>query len=295
MLRLFVGTRSFFAKLLGWTTGGGLLGSRVGYVRVTWKACFDVRAKTRVVQICRIQRQVHLADVFDGGLFVIKLGRTKKTPNMEFFTWQFFVTFLSPSWRSLSLWKGHLTIPIRSLWITWHVILRGPGARWQATWFRRSTFLEDVSFGRQLKMSIPNPCAFWRWRGRGKNGFNMVQLGRSVWAWRSRFHRVVFQLTKLATICSWRARHSILLWWQGRIKGFWPWNTSSLTTFQVVSVKKKFWKLSRPQKCPKIRVCLRILREQTTLWGEFQEGKMFCPLLSLGWKLLPLLPCCILW
>ena len=56
----------------------GLLGSRVGYVRLTWEACFDVHAKTRVVQICQIRRQVHLADVFDGGLFVIKLGRTKK-------------------------------------------------------------------------------------------------------------------------------------------------------------------------------------------------------------------------
>ena len=48
----------------------------MGYVRLTWEACFDVRAKTRVVQICQVQRQVHPADVFDGGLFVIKLGRT---------------------------------------------------------------------------------------------------------------------------------------------------------------------------------------------------------------------------
>ena len=30
----------------------------------------------------------------------------------------FKVTFSSPSWRSLNLWKGHLTIPKRSLWIT---------------------------------------------------------------------------------------------------------------------------------------------------------------------------------
>ena len=29
------------------------------------------------------------------------------------------VTILSPSWRSLNLWKGHLTIPKTSLWITW--------------------------------------------------------------------------------------------------------------------------------------------------------------------------------
>ena len=56
----------------------GLLGSRVGYIRLTCEACFEVRAKTRVVQICQVQRQVHPADVFDGGLFVIKLGRTKK-------------------------------------------------------------------------------------------------------------------------------------------------------------------------------------------------------------------------
>ena len=55
----------------------GLLGSRVGYIRLTCEACFEVRAKTRVVQICQVQRQVHPADVFDGGLFVIKVGRTK--------------------------------------------------------------------------------------------------------------------------------------------------------------------------------------------------------------------------
>ena len=55
----------------------GLLDSRVVYVRSAWEACFDVRAKTRVVQICQVWRQVHLADVFHGGLFVIKLGRTK--------------------------------------------------------------------------------------------------------------------------------------------------------------------------------------------------------------------------
>ena len=41
------------------------------------RACFDVHAKTRVVQICQVRRQVHPADVFDGGLFVIKLGRAK--------------------------------------------------------------------------------------------------------------------------------------------------------------------------------------------------------------------------
>ena len=55
----------------------GLLGSRVGYVRLTREACFDVRAKTRVVQICQVRRQVHPGDVFDGGLFVI-LGWTEQ-------------------------------------------------------------------------------------------------------------------------------------------------------------------------------------------------------------------------
>ena len=73
MLRLFVRPRYLFAKL-GFNHWG-LLGSRVGYVRLTWEACFDVRAITRVVQICQVRRRVHPADVFDGGLFVIKLGR----------------------------------------------------------------------------------------------------------------------------------------------------------------------------------------------------------------------------
>ena len=66
-----------FCQALGFNHWG-LLDSRVGYVRWTWEVCFDVGAKTRVVQICQVRRQVHLADVFDGGLFVIKLGRTKK-------------------------------------------------------------------------------------------------------------------------------------------------------------------------------------------------------------------------
>ena len=75
--RLFVRPRSLFCQALGFSHWG-LLGSRVGYVQLTWEASFDVRAKTSVVQICQVRRQVHLADVFDGGLFVIKLGRTKK-------------------------------------------------------------------------------------------------------------------------------------------------------------------------------------------------------------------------
>ena len=65
-----------FCQALGLNHWGGarLQGA---CVRLTWEACFDVRVKTRVVQICQVRRQVHLADVFDGGLFVIKLGRTK--------------------------------------------------------------------------------------------------------------------------------------------------------------------------------------------------------------------------
>ena len=39
----------------------------------------------------------------------------------------FKVTPLSPSWRSLNLWKGHLTIPKRSHWITWSVIFSNIG------------------------------------------------------------------------------------------------------------------------------------------------------------------------
>ena len=39
------------------------------------------------------------------------------------FTRWFNVTFLSPSWRSLNLQKGHLTIPKRSQWIARLVIL----------------------------------------------------------------------------------------------------------------------------------------------------------------------------
>ena len=82
---------------------------------------------------------------------------------------------------------------------------------------------------------------------------------------RSRFHQVVLPWTKLATICSWRARHSVLLCLPGRIKGFRPWNTSLLTTFQV-EVWKKFWKLSRP-KVSIFRVCLRTLwRNKTVRW-----------------------------
>ena len=33
------------------------------------------------------------------------------------------VTFLSPNWRSLNPLKGHLSIPKRSLWITWYTFI----------------------------------------------------------------------------------------------------------------------------------------------------------------------------
>ena len=62
----------------------GLLGSRAGYVQVTWEACFNVRVKTKVVQICQVRRQVHPSDVFDGGYFVIKLGRAKMLQTWKF-------------------------------------------------------------------------------------------------------------------------------------------------------------------------------------------------------------------
>ena len=62
------------------------------------------------------------------GIFRCKMRNFKIPTTWEFrkfptwkpsFSWRFFVTLLSPSWRSLNLWKGHLTIPKRSLWITW--------------------------------------------------------------------------------------------------------------------------------------------------------------------------------
>ena len=54
----------------------------------------------------------------------------------------FKVTFWSPSWRSLSLWKGHLTIPKRSLWITRGIFFRSispefPFGMVQKTYHRR--------------------------------------------------------------------------------------------------------------------------------------------------------------
>ena len=192
----------------------------MGYVRLTWEACLDVHVKTSVVQIYQVQRQVDFADVFDGGLFVIKLGRTK----------------MLQAWRSSCNSRGARKMT-SNLVPTVNIFLK----------MSTQTSEERYHFFTWLKMSIPNPCAFWRWRGgSGKKGFNMVELGRSFWAWRSRFHQVVFPLTKLATICSWRARHSVLLWLPGRIKAFWPWNTLLLTTFQV-EVWKKFWKVSTPK------------------------------------------------
>ena len=74
MLPLFVGPRSFLPISRVEPLGVARL---QGGFRLAWEACFDVRVKTRVVQICQVQRQVHPADVFDGGLFVI-LGWTEQ-------------------------------------------------------------------------------------------------------------------------------------------------------------------------------------------------------------------------
>ena len=191
------------------------------------------------------------------------------------------------------------------LWSSWaeqksskhgilHVILRGP-ERWQATWFRKSTFFEDVSLDVRTKVPVfrlaedeytKSLCFLamtWPWWKK------MPQLGRSFWSWRSRFHQVVFPLTKLATNCSWQAHQSVLLCLPGRIKGFWRWNTLLLTTFQVW---KKFWKLS-PPKVPIFRVCLRTSWTNNTVRREvnFRRGRCaFFPCLSFGWTKLKLLP-----
>ena len=90
------------------------------YVRLTWEACFNVHAKTRVVQICQVRRQVHPADVFDGGLFVIKLGRAKM----------------------LQTWKSSCDSP-------------GIRKMTNSAWFRKSTFFfEDVFSDVRRKVSV---------------------------------------------------------------------------------------------------------------------------------------------
>ena len=91
----------------------------MGYVRLTWEDCFDVHVKTRVVQICQVRRQVHLTDVYDGGLFVIRLGRAKM----------------------LQTWKSSCN---------------SPGARkmTNGAWFRKSTSFEDVFSDVRRKVSV---------------------------------------------------------------------------------------------------------------------------------------------
>ena len=106
----------------------------------------------------------------------------------------------------------------------------------------------------------------WPW-------FNLV--GKLL-SWRCRFYQVVFPLTKLATICSWRApRTAYCCGYQVGIKAFWPWNTSLLRTFQV-EVWKKFWKVY-PQKVSITRVCIKTSWTNNTVrWisgGETSWGK----------------------
>ena len=118
-------------------------------------------------------------------------------------------------------------------------------------------------------MSVPNPCAFWRWRGRGSTWSFLL-------SWRCRFYQVVLPLTKLATICSWRApKTAYCCGYQVGIKAFWPWNTSLLRTFQV-EVWKKFSKVY-PQKVSITRVCIKTLWTNNTVrWisgGETSWGK----------------------
>ena len=108
----------------------------MGYVRLTWEVCFDVGAKTRVVQICQVRRQVHLADVYDGGLFVIKLGRAK----------------------TLQTWKSSCNSPGA------RKMTNSAGGSESQHFLKLSsqTSEERYQFFNWLKMSIPNPCAFWR-------------------------------------------------------------------------------------------------------------------------------------
>ena len=77
-----------------------------------------------------------------------------KRPKTRWFN----VTFLYPSWRSLSLWKGHLTIPKRSLSITWktlfcwntHQFHEVPemGRNWQSIWGGRTFLLSQAKLVR---------------------------------------------------------------------------------------------------------------------------------------------------
>ena len=55
----------------------------------------------------------------------------------EMSTRWFKVTFSSPIWRSLNHLKGHLTIPKRSLWITWKGIFSHPHVFSYTRWIWR--------------------------------------------------------------------------------------------------------------------------------------------------------------
>ena len=168
-----------FAKLLGWTTGG-VLDCR-GLV-------FGWHGKLALMSVS-------------------KQGWFRFAKSEDKFIWQMFSMedCLWSSWAEQKYCKHGIL----------HVILRGP-QRWQATWFRQSTLFEDVSSDVGRKVSVfylaADECTksmyflamTWPWWNK-----KYVQLGRSFWAWRSRFHQVVFPLTKLATNCSWRARHRV--------------------------------------------------------------------------------------
>ena len=141
-----------------------------------------------------------------------------------------------------------------------HVILQAP-ERWQTALGSESqhflkmssqTSEERYQFFTWLKMSIPNPCVFWRWRGRGKNGFNLVapfepeEAGFTRWSshWRNWQRIAVDKLTRVyccgGQVGSKDFDRGILYCWQhfkwkcGRSFGSYP-----------------------AKKCPKIRVCLR--------------------------------------
>ena len=59
--------------------------------------------------------------VLEAPVVVVRMGTWWTLEKMK--SWRFFVTLLSPSWRSLNLWKGHLSMPKRSIWIAWVSIL----------------------------------------------------------------------------------------------------------------------------------------------------------------------------
>ena len=225
----FLLATSFLKNFLGFKHWG-LLSSRVGYIRLTWEACFDVRAKTRVVQICQVQRQVHLADVFDGGLFVIKLGRTKMLQ-----TWN-----SSCNSRRARKMTSNLVPKVNIFW--------------------------SCLLGRQSKSA--SFSLGWRWVYQilvlSGDDVAVVEKMGSTWSFLLSLKKQVSPGglpidEKGATNCSWRILHSVLLWLPGQIKGCWPltyfedlWNTKSWQHFKrnrSQEVWKKCWKLRCTKEC----------------------------------------------